>query len=51
MIPSRIHKISELAKSPEKLTQLLGRFVERGESAITRKRELHPYSSPHFTIK
>ena len=35
------HEISELAKSPEKLTQLLGRFVERGDSAITRKRELH----------
>ena len=35
------HEISELAKSPEKLTQLLGRFVERGDFAITRKRELH----------
>ena len=35
------HEISELTKSPEKLTRLLGRFVERDDSAIARKRELH----------
>ena len=34
------HEISELTKSPEKLTRLLGRFVERDDSAIIRKREL-----------
>ena len=35
------HEISELTKSPEKLTRLLGRFVERDDSACARKRELH----------
>ena len=35
------HEISELTKSPEKLTRLLGRFVEKDDSAIARKRELH----------
>ena len=34
------HEISELTKSPEKLTRLLGRFVERDDSAVDRKREL-----------
>ena len=34
------HEISELTKSPEKLTRLLGRFVERDDSVIHRKREL-----------
>ena len=34
------HEISELAKSPEKLTRLLGRFVERDDSVANRKREL-----------
>ena len=34
------HEISELTKSPEKLTQLLERFVERDGSALNRKREL-----------
>ena len=35
------HEISELTKSPEKLTRLLGRFVEKDDSAVARKRELH----------
>ncbi len=35
------HEISELARSPEKLTRLLGRFVEKDDSAVARKRELH----------
>ena len=34
------HEISELTKSPEKLTRLLGRFVDRDDSAVDRKREL-----------
>lgn len=34
------HEISELARSPEKLTGLLERFVRRDESAASRKREL-----------
>ena len=34
------HEISELTKSPEKLTRLLGRFVEKDDSTIARKREL-----------
>ena len=34
------HEISELTKSPEKLTRLLGRFVERDDSVVNRKREL-----------
>ena len=34
------HEISELTKSPEKLTQLLGRFVERDDSIASRKREV-----------
>ena len=34
------HEISELTKSPEKLTRLLGRFVERDDSVADRKREL-----------
>ena len=34
------HEISELTKSPEKLTRLLGRFVERDDSVAHRKREL-----------
>lgn len=34
------HEISELTKSPEKLTRLLGRFVERNDSALHRKRNL-----------
>ena len=34
------HEISELTKSPEKLTRLLGRFVERDDSVANRKREL-----------
>ena len=34
------HEISELARSPGKLTRLLGRFVERDDSAVTRKREV-----------
>jgi len=35
------HEISELTKSPEKLTRLLGRFVEKDDFAVSRKRELH----------
>ena len=35
------HEISELTKSPEKLTRLLGRFVAKDDSTGTRKRELH----------
>ena len=35
------HEISELTKSPKKLTRLLGRFVEKDHSAAARKRELH----------
>ena len=35
------HEISELTKSPEKLTRLLERFVERDDSVINQKRELH----------
>ena len=35
------HEISELTKSPEKLTRLLDRFVERDESLHRRKSELH----------
>ncbi len=31
------HEISELARSPEKLTSLLGRFVERDESLVGHK--------------
>ena len=34
------HEISEIARSPEKLTGLLGRFVQRDELLATRKREL-----------
>ena len=34
------HEISELTKSPEKLTRLLRRFVERDDSVANRKREL-----------
>ena len=34
------HEISELTKSPEKLTRLLRRFVAKDEFAVTRKREL-----------
>ena len=34
------HEISELTKSPEKLTRLLERFVEREDSTVTLKREL-----------
>ena len=34
------HEISELARSPEKLTRLLERFVRRDESRTDRKREL-----------
>ena len=34
------HEISELARSPEKLTGLLARFVRRNESLTARKREL-----------
>ena len=34
------HEISELTKSPEKLTRLLERFVEKDDSAVARKREL-----------
>ena len=34
------HEISELTKSPEKLTRLLGRFVEQDDSRVARKREL-----------
>ena len=34
------HEISELARSPEKLTGLLGRFVQRDESLAARKRDL-----------
>ena len=34
------HEISELARSPEKLTGLLGRFVQRDDPLATRKREL-----------
>ena len=34
------HEISELTRSPEKLTRLLGRFVQRDESLAARKREL-----------
>ena len=34
------HEISELTRSPEKLTRLLGRFVEKDDSAVARKREL-----------
>ena len=35
------HEISELTRSPEKLTRLLGRFVAKDDSAVARKRELH----------
>ncbi len=35
------HEISELTKSPEKLTRLLERFVERDDSVGNQKRELH----------
>ena len=35
------HEISELTKSPEKLTRLLSRFVEKDDSVVGRKRELH----------
>ncbi len=34
------HEISELTRSPQKLTGLLGRFVQRDESLAARKREL-----------
>ena len=34
------HEISELARSPEKLTRLLDRFVERDESLSCRKKSL-----------
>lgn len=34
------HEISEIARSPEKLTGLLGRFVQRDESLATQKRGL-----------
>ena len=34
------HEISELTRSPEKLTRLLGRFVQQDESLAARKREL-----------
>ena len=34
------HEISELTRSPEKLTRLLARFVQRDESLAARKREL-----------
>ena len=34
------HEISELTKSPEKLTRLLERFVEKDDSVVARKREL-----------
>ena len=34
------HEISDLAKSPEKLTRLLGRFVGSADSVVDRKREL-----------
>ena len=34
------HEISELTKSPEKLTRLLGRFVQRDDFVVNRKREL-----------
>ena len=34
------HEISELAKSPDKLTRLLDRFVERNESLSGRKTSL-----------
>ena len=34
------HEISELTKSPEKLTRLLGRFIERNESLTTQKASL-----------
>ena len=34
------HEISELTKSPEKLTRLLRRFVAKDDLAVTRKREL-----------
>ena len=34
------HEISEIARSPEKLTGLLARFVQRDESLAARKREL-----------
>ena len=35
------HEISELTKSPEKLTRLLGRFVEQDDYRVAQKRELH----------
>ena len=35
------HEISELTKSPEKLTRLLSRFVGKDDSVVGRKRELH----------
>ena len=34
------HEISELTKSPEKLTRLLSRFVGKDDSVVGRKREL-----------
>ena len=34
------HEISELTRSPEKLTRLLERFVEKDDAAVARKREL-----------
>ena len=34
------HEISELTKSPEKLTRLLDRFIERGDSSARRKADL-----------
>ena len=34
------HEIAGLTKSPEKLTRLLERFVEKDDSAVARKREL-----------
>ena len=34
------HEISDLAKSPEKLTRLLGRFAGSADSVVDRKREL-----------
>ncbi len=34
------HEISELARSPEKLTGLLERFVQRDDTLVARKREL-----------
>ena len=34
------HEISDLAKNPEKLTRLLGRFVASTDSVVDRKREL-----------